>query len=492
MNEERIAETIKEYGRTLPPFSPGKKKEVRRTWPARPARWVGVISGVVLLGAVGLNTTVAKAAPGRDMENALRDVRSLHAKTWMRYGTKGKTRLVQETWMKDGVWSVEAFLGTNLQTEWILTDSLQVVTDPVRKVSTVEPRVATFFKAKTALDYVIEEADMSGDDAIKKLFRSEGPSVNGQPTYRLTLTWRREDEGFHDRATVVILVDEKRNLPLWSETTRDTEGYRRSFTRSEYEFDVPVPAEELQPKFLPVVDLAARQNARVAEWTRRPLARAGKTSVLDVQMNREGAVFVLFQGPSVPNALVAADGTPYAHAGDYRPGGVQGDTGTQKRCGDVRGSVFVPLTLRAPSKPHFRVSVGARGFQNPGFSQADPSSTDASVATADIAAKTCAIWPDYSVDLMLSRFFLDLSPRMASTQAKYLEKQGDVDGAVERYRLAYERMKEFIKSVAYRELEPAERLLRTKGRKQEADRLAMIIVREKMVDPNTPESSKRP
>ncbi|RYG38507.1 hypothetical protein EON81_03430 [bacterium] len=470
---------IREYGDSLPPL----QTKARRKAPSR-KRWGMVALASAFVGAaVILTAPSAEARAMGEMRDALNDVRSLHARISIRYGSR-RSRLVSETWMKDGVWCFESRKGTPSHASWILKGERQYMNDLVRGVSTVEPRAGVFYSAKTALGFVIEQTDTGPMGIDRKTTRTEGPMTNGRATYQLVL-WKAREEAPRENSRTVILVDAKTNLPIWSETTTNLPEMQTSVERSEYEFNVPIFEKQFKPPFEPVIDLAEVQLRLVKEWRQKPVAKAGSATLLDVQMNPEGALFVLFEGTAAPKEVVAADGTRYLQAIDYRPGGTWGDTGTQKRCEGVRGTVFVPVTLKAPARPRFRIGTGNRGFQNPGSSQTDLKS-GGTPGTAEVEAKLCPDWPDYRFEMMLALFFTNVDPRMASTQAAYLAKQGDVDGAVERYRLAYERMKGFISSVAYRELVPAEQLLRSKGRIAEADALSRTMAKDRAVDPNVP------
>ncbi|RYG45104.1 hypothetical protein EON79_13380 [bacterium] len=482
MNEENLQRMIREYGDALPTLP----ERPRRSSPVR----VGM-KGALLLAALAGTAIVlmppsAEARAMGEMRDALAGVRTFHAKIWMRHGPGKPGRLVSEMWMKGGIWCFESRKGTPSHASWILKGDRQYMNDLVRRVSTVEPRVASNTIPKTALDFVIQQTDTGPMGIPRRMTKTDGPVTDGRATYRLEF-WKAREESPQENSRTVILVDAEKNLPLWSETTSHDPDSGWSVERSDYEFDRPVEDRVLQPPFKPVIDLEVRQRARLAAWRGKPVAKAGGTTLLDVQMNEEGAVFVLFEGAGGPTDLVASDGTRYLQAMDYRPGGTWGDTGTQKRCEGVRGTVYVPVTLRAPAEPRFRFSLGGRTFQRPGFSHAEPARPGAQTGSTEVRATPCETWPDYQYEMMLGHFFANVAPRMASTEAAYLEKQSDVKGAVARYRIAYERMKGFLPSIAYRELIPAEKLLRSKGEKAEADALARIIARERAVDPNQPE-----
>ena len=80
-----------------------------------------------------------------------------------------------------------------------------------------------------------------------------------------------------------------------------------------------------------------------------------------------------------------------------------------------------------------------------------------------VQARTCGRWPDYAYDLVLGDFFLQTDIACAETQAKACAERGDLDGAVQMWKDAAERVKRFTPSTAYRRLLPAEALLRKAG-----------------------------
>ena len=101
-----------------------------------------------------------------------------------------------------------------------------------------------------------------------------------------------------------------------------------------------------------------------------------------------------------------------------------------------------------------------------------------------VQARTCGRWPDYAYDLVLGDFFLQTDIACAETQAKACAERGDLDGAVQMWKDAAERVKRFTPSTAYRRLLPAEALLRKAGRIAEADDLLKVIAHDRSLDPN--------
>lgn len=194
-------------------------------------------------------------------------------------------------------------------------------------------------------------------------------------------------------------------------------------------------------------------------------------------MNEGGALFLLSRGTDMPNAVVAADGTRYVYATEFRPGGTRGDTATQARCGDLKVTIFVPIEGQ-PSRPIFRVTIGPR-LDNGEI----PSEKDLGDGVS-ISAKPCPNWPDYHVDLMLDDALSFAAERLAAAPAKPLAEEGKIDLAVQHYKLAYSLMRKFLHSIAYQSLKPAEKLLRENGRIAEADELAKTIAAEEAIDPN--------
>jgi hypothetical protein len=353
--------------------------------------------------------------------------------------------------------------------------------DIARKVTTVEPRIVEWFPNQTALDYVIAETDTGPMGPERKLNRVDGPVENGRKTYQLIYYKERPAEEnwgpFSESSRATITVDAETNLPIRSEVVTDEPNREPRVERREYEFNIPIPADTFQPPYPPIVDLEKVQNERAAQWRAHPLAGNDRGEIVDAQMNEEGALFLLSSGTEMPNAVVAADGTRYIFATEFRPGGTRGDTATQVRCGDLKVTIFVPIEGQ-PDRPEFRVTIGPRrdnGQIPTGNNLGD---------TVSITAKPCPNWPDYHVDLMLDDALSFAVEPMAAAPAKPLAAEGKIDLAVEHFKLAYTRLRKFFRSIAYRSLKPAEKLLRENGRTDEADELAKTIAAERAVDPN--------
>ena len=477
MQENKVEKLIQEYGSNLPPFRPNP------THKSHSSAWLRLaVVGVpvaVVAATVVLTTPSAEARALQAMKNALTDVRSMRATIYL--VRNGKARLAGYTWTKDGTWRTEGFVGTPLHKAWIIDEHRQYMVDIARKVTTVEPRIVDWFPSQTALDYVIAETDSGPMGPERKLTRVDGPAENGRKTYQLIYTKIRTEQdnwamgAESSRAT--ITVDAQTNLPIRSEVVTDEPNREPSVERSEYDFNIPIPPDTFQPPYPAIVDLEKVQNERVAQWRAHPLAGNGRGEIVDAQMNQEGALFLLSSGTEMPNAVVAADGTRYVYATEFRPGGTRGDTATQVRCGDLRITIFVPIEGQ-PDRPDFRVTIGPRRDNGQ-----IPSGNNVGEAVS-ITAKPCPNWPDYHVDLMLDDALSFAAEPMAAAPAKPLAAEGKIDLAVEHYKLAYTRLRKFFRSIAYRSLKPAEKLLRENGRTAEADELAKTIAAEKAVDPN--------
>jgi len=432
----------------------------------------------MVAATVVLTTPSAEARALQAMKNALTDVRSMRTTIYLQRG--GKSRLFGYTHTTDGTWRTEGFVGTPLHKAWIFDEQRQYMVDIARQVTTVEPRIIDWFPSRTALDYVIAETDTGPMGLERSLKRVDGPVENGRQTYQLIYyKERQEDQGEfgteHSRAT--ITVDADTNLPIRSEVRTQLSDREASIERREYEFNIPIPPETFQAPYPPIVNLEKVQNERVAKWRLNPIASTGRGKIVDAQVNEEGALFLLSAGVELPNAVVASDGTRYVFATEFRPGGTRGDTGTQARCGDLKITIFVPV-VGQPTGPNFRVTIGPRR-DNGQIPTGNDLGDDVTVA-----AKPCPDWPDYHVDLMLDDALSYAAEQMAAAPAKPLAAEGKIDLAVKHCKLAYTRMRKFVRSIAYRSLIPAEKLLRDNGRIAEADELAQTIVAEKAVDPN--------
>jgi|GEM_PF-4077388 len=476
MQENKVEKLIQEYGSNLPPFRPNPARK------SHPSPWLRIamvgIPVAVVAATIVITTPSAEARALQAMKNALTDVRSMRTTIYLQRG--GKSRLFGYTYTQDGTWRTEGFLGTPLHKAWIIDEHRQYTVDIARKVTTVEPRVVEWFPSQTALDYVIAETDTGPMGPERKLTRIDGPLENGRQTYQLIFYKERpqnqwEVGAVNSRATIV--VDSDTNLPIRSEVRTEITDREPSVERREYEFNIPIPADTFQPPYPPVIDLEKVQKERVAEWRANPLAGNGRGEIVDAQMNEEGALFLLSSGTEMPNAVVAADGTRYIFATEFRPGGTRGDTATQVRCGDLKVTIFVPIEGQ-PDRPEFRVTIGPR--RDNGQIPTGNNLGDA----VSITAKPCPNWPDYHVDLMLDDALSFAVEPMAAAPAKPLAAEGKIDLAVEHYKLAYTRLRKFFRSIAYRSLKPAEKLLRENGRTDEADELAKTIAAERAVDPN--------
>ena len=483
MNENQIQEIIRNHGNALP-GAPFESRPKRR----HSARWGLVAATAIAVAAVVFVATSpsAEARPGAAVSLALKDVRSMHART-------DTGRATMEMWMENGVWSGEVRRPQGMHNKlFVYTQDLQFKTDLDRKVTTVEPRYGDWYKGRTALDYVVETTDIGPMGLERKLTRTEGPNVDGRPTYLLTY-FKASPGDAAENSTAKILVDAGTNLPIWSETVvNDPDGTDQN-VRTDYEFNIPVPEGQFEPQFQPVIDLDTAQKELVRKWDRTAPAAENGVRVLDAQVNADGDLFVLFTGKQVPLSAADANARKYVYAADYRPGGTWGDTGTQKRCvidgNDVRGTILVPAI--GPVKPAsgFTVSFGTRDYQNPGRSRQPNPPTPKGYFSKDVRAIACGDWPDYQISMLLADFFQNMWPHMALAQAKHLASDGKVDKALARYDVAYERAQSFIPSVAYQALEPAAELLRKAGRDEEAKKMQARIDAMKAVDPNRP---KRP
>jgi len=483
MNENQIQEIIRNHGNALP-GAPLESRPKRR----HPARWGLVAATAIAVAAVVFVATSpsAEARPGAAVSLALKDVRSMHART-----DTGRATL--EIWMKNGIWSDEVRRPVGMHNRlWIFTPDLQFFNDMDRKVSTVEPRSMEWYKARTALDYVVESTDIGPMGLERKLSRTEGPNVDGRPTYLLTY-FKARPEDASDNSTARILVDAGTNLPIWSETVvNDPDGTDQN-VRTDYEFNIPVPEGQFEPRFQPVIELDAAQKALVRKWDQTAPPAENQSRVLDAHVNGEGDLFVVFIGENKPISAVDADGREYVLAADFRPSGVWGNTGTHDRCvidgQDIRGSILVPAA--GPIRPSnaFKLRIGIREFHNPGYSPPDQARSPQVLFTRSITANRCETFPNYEDSMMLSDLFQNLWPKMAVAQGKELSSAGEIDAALKRYEVAFSRSQQFLPSVAYRNLEPAAELLRKAGRDEEAKKMQARIDAMKALDPNRP---KRP
>jgi len=483
MNENQIQEIIRNHGNALP-GAPLESRPKRR----HPARWGLVAATAIAVAAVVFVATSpsAEARPGVAVSLALKDVRSMYARTDVGVATS-------ELWMENGVWSTEVRRPVGMHNKlFVITQDLQFMSDLDRKVTTVEPRNGEWYKARTALDYVVEFTDIGVMGLERKLTRTEGPNVAGRPTYLLTY-FKASPGDAAENSTAKILVDAGTNLPIWSETTvNDPDGTDQNVW-TDYEFNIPVPEGQFEPRFQPVIDLDTAQKELIRKWDRTAAAAEDGVRVLDAQVNADGDLFVLFTGERVPLSAVDASGRKYVYAADYRPGGTWGDTGTQKRCvidgDDIRGTILVPANGPIEPASGFTVSFGTREYRNPGFSRDENPPTPKEFFSREMPAISCEDWPDYRCSMLLADFFQNMWPIMALAQGKALGSAGEIDAALKQYEVAFIRGQEFLPSVAYRNLEPAAELLRKAGRDEEAKKMQARIDAMKAVDPNRP---KRP
>jgi hypothetical protein len=109
-----------------------------------------------------------------------------------------------------------------------------------------------------------------------------------------------------------------------------------------------------------------------------------------------------------------------------------------------------------------------------------------------VRARACDKWPDYTFELVLSQAFLGTDVARPAAEAKALEASGDIDGALREYREAFETGKKYISSIAYRQLVPAEKMLRKAGRTAEADAVKAEIEAGRAADPNVEPTTPTP
>jgi hypothetical protein len=151
MNENQIQEIIRNHGNALP-GAPLESRPRRK----HPARWSLVAATAIAVAAVVFVATSpsAEARAGAAVSLALKDVRSMHART-------EAGRATSELWMENGVWSEEVRRPRGMHNKlFVCTQDLQFRTDFDRKVTTVEPRYGDWYKGRTALDYVVETTDI--------------------------------------------------------------------------------------------------------------------------------------------------------------------------------------------------------------------------------------------------------------------------------------------------------------------------------------------
>lgn len=476
MNESELKNLIKEYGDTLPSFQP-KPRRVP-VW-----RWATVGATACAIGlTVWLTSPSAEARAVQAMNLALQNVDTMHARVYRTIALP--SHLIGEVWTTQGVWANRAFIGSPMECSFVYDGQKQLYNDYRHRFSTVEPYAGNSTPHQTPLEYVKELADTGPMDVKPVFHKQPGPTLDGRETYFLTCT---KVSGFSPAMSVrsSILIDATSSLPISLELTTVEDGRKDIHDRYEFEFDVPISKDVFEAAFPPAVDLVTAQVRRVSEWRAHPLMG----NLLDAQVNREGDLFLMFVGDQAPVEVVGGDGTRYVRSDDYAPGGVWGNTGTQQRVHisgqPIRGTVFVPAIPGMHTRK-FSVTMGTRAFHRPGHSMGDQSPVVTKNKVLNLTARDCGSWPDYSVDMMLMRFFDYLWPIMANTQADDAARQGDVSLAIERYKVAYDRGKTWIHSMAYRALKPAVPLLQKAGRTGEANELIQIIEHDQALDPNTP------
>ena len=443
MNGDRIEQMIKGYGEAMPSFQTRPRR--RRIRPLALSMAATLVAVAFLF--VFLLTPSAEARAYQRIVSALKDATTMEAVTYRR-GVDGRYVVVGRTWIRGATVAGEAFMTSRLHRLYTLSSTDYVVNLMDMAISTRESSPEDPLHGQTtALAWVMAAYDFGVIGAEKHTRRLSAPPMGGRPVYALQSV---KDEPGLSRSTQTIWVDSATNLPVRCAVLvfDSTAPKPPEDSYTDFKFNVKIPDEIFRPQFKPVIDIAVRQKELMERWQRQPAVQSNQVLVLDAQAALDGSLYVLYAGDWRPVSVRGQDGTRYVEGRQYTPGGVRGDTGTQKRLetfgSRIRGAVFVPVARKGKSATSYVV-----GFRKCSWlDHRSAESLAGPMKTLRVTARRCVDWPDYSADLVLCEFFLQVDIAKAQEQAKALEREGDVDGALVAYRKAYECRKAFTPSTA--------------------------------------------
>lgn len=485
LNESEIGKLVKDYGEGIPGFVPParRRRAVLSFALSASAVVAAAVAGVVLL------SPRAEAHGYAQMIRALRGAKTMSAVAYTK-GVDGKYHLGWREWLDGDRWAFERFIPRpKLHKIYLITPQGYSVNYLDAGVTTREPSGWDFtLGKKTIVDWVIAENDIGLADAPQRMSELPYvPLIDGHKVRELRFDKQEQDMPGY-RTIETVWIDSTTNLPVRCQVQDKEPDHRWSESITDYQFDVPIDGKMFAPRFEPVVDIAADEARLSNEWNQHPAAASPLSDVLDAQEAPDGSLYLLYEGDWTPTEVSGADGQAYVRAWDFHPGGFQGDSMAQKFSvggREVKGVIFVPATLHETRTSAFAVKL-QRAPKN--WDQKSPLAGPQDHLA--VRARDCGDWPDYTYDLVLSELFLQADAGRARAQAKALEDAGNIDDALRMYRTAYRDRQSSFSTIAYRELVPAERMLRKAGRVLEADQLRAQIDTERALDPNVEPAAK--
>jgi hypothetical protein len=319
------------------------------------------VAALAALLFVNLPTLVAAHALRR-MEAAVSDVRSAHMVTWSLMPDRHKA---METWYQAGRWRLEGLGRIQVYRDgrlWTYLPDAGVVRVRRQAVGPFSYNPSGF-----SVGAILHEGGLGGWPDPARIVGST--RWNGRPARQLLVNLRTEP------GRLAILEDAATDLPIRMEAQRKSAAGWVPSMVWEFSFDEPLPAALFRPEFpraARLVDFDAEQR-RWGERLARGLARQAvgdRTLVIrDLQVNREGDLFLLYSAGKFPidsvrdwSVKVADDlGTRYVRVGESFQATMDHDIpnipkGYRFDGERMEGDWWVPLEPQRPWKPR-RITI---------------------------------------------------------------------------------------------------------------------------------------
>jgi len=465
------------------------RKSQRRPWKMA----AGLATACVIAGAFFLLPKPAEGAKLKDMINALKDVKSMQATTYV-YRPTGRRRATVTTYA-GGIWRLQTFIGTPFERTLLVSNQIMWRYDPTQNVALMELLDNTGTVGDiTALEYVREFTDIGAggpwdnfkSNGERATHTKPGPVWNGRQTYKILFD--RPDQNYHAE----ILVDMESNLPICDAIRTEDQSID-----DEYIFNAPIPASLLDPNFgagCRTIDVVAASKELAERWA-LPIgsvsSRVGKTNVRDIQVNQTGTVFIVSSAQSprneqrlVPETLSDENDVKYLKVRDYRPGNTFICWVADHFKVDGEWPVITVFTPTEPGKPGHRFKVGfgvglGDGLERGSKSAEHPMGLDLTAPPACEGG-----FPEYATLLRLNEAYGSIVAQELDTRARYYEERGDNANAARWYHQTAMLEAGLKRSNQHYYLSKEADCDKRLGRLTEAAALQTEIDRLKAIDPN--------
>jgi|GEM_PF-2528365 len=464
MSHRQLEGLFNEYSNSL--GEPARQPSRRGRHRPRRLAVAAVTILLVAVAAVSLWPRDALAARLRRIGQVIKNAQTMEM-TFSRLQPSGRWVQWLHTYYSEGVWRSDVEIGVGLKRTVVLRNGLMLSNYLRLDHATLGPAPkeegTADFEEKSALDFAIGYRGFSSSDETTSKAIRDHDDVDGRPTYLIVFDLSSRN-GPPTSEHTEILVDKQTDYPIRADITDNRPGENGGIFKlhQEYRFNEPIdPNLFALTSDKPIVDLRESSRRLAIAWA-HPLAQSGPTEVRDASVTRDGTIWIAVtytdaDEPILPVRVSTPGNTEYARLWDLASSPMSGKSGGILVDGQpVLVVGFVPIDPVRFPPASAKILFGRRPAALPNFARPQGEDAPALTGSAQVPLKIYAgQCPDYFPLLDMDRITLELPADIWHCRAQALESNGRYLDAAHAYERTAKERENFVKYIAYRDLDKA-------------------------------------